>query len=314
MDHERWRRLEELYNAARSLPAGARAQFLAGECRGDESLRSEVESLIAQPDHTWAAPGRPGVASHEEILGRRIGHYDVQRLLGAGGMGRVYRARDTRLGRDVALKLLPPEWTSDPDRLSRLDREARLLASLNHPNIATIHGVEDAGRHPRPGPRIHRGRHARGSDQAGSVAARRGADDCPPGERRAGRRPRTRHVHRLMDRASTRLDRRRRPSAMAGGRAGAAVHRRGSSVDVCFRRVRRHLQGRITQTTLCIVFDQGAQFLRGRLRARRGRIDLLAVPRKWQCTRSRHGHRRLAGGTSHRGQVSSRPAWIRRMT
>ena len=110
------------------------------------------------------------------------------------------------------------------------------------------------------------------------------------------------------------LDRRRRPSAMARGRARAAVHRRGSSVDVCFRRARRHLQGRITQTTLCIVFDQGAQFLRGRLRARRGRIDLLAVPRKWQCTRSRHGHRRLAGGTSHRGQVSSRPAWIRRMT
>ena len=143
MDHERWRRVEELYNAARSLPADARAGFLAGECRGDESLRGEVESLIAQPDHTWAGPDRPGVVSDMEIVGRRIGHYDVQRLLGAGGMGRVYRARDTRLGRDVALKLLPPEWTSDPDRLARLDREARLLASLNHTNIATIHGVED---------------------------------------------------------------------------------------------------------------------------------------------------------------------------
>ena len=111
-----------------------------------------------------------------------------------------------------------------------------------------------------------------------------------------------------------RLERRRRPSAMAGGRARAAVHRRGSSVDVCFRRVRRHLQDRITQATLCILFDQVAQFLRGRLRARRGRIDLLAVPGKWQCTRRGHGHRRLAGGTSYRGQVSSRPAWIRRMT
>ena len=172
MDHERWRRVEELYHAARSLPADARAQFLAGECRGDESLRSEVESLIAQPDDTWAGPGRPGVVSDAEILGRRIGHYDVQRLLGAGGMGRVYRARDTRLGRDVALKLLPPEWTSDPDRLARLDREARLLASLNHPNIATIHGVEDADGDPRPGARIHRGRHACGSNRAGPAAPR----------------------------------------------------------------------------------------------------------------------------------------------
>ena len=59
-------------------------------------------------------------------------------------MGRVYRARDSRLGRDVALKVLPPEWSTDPDRLARLEREARLLASLNHPNIATIHGLEDA--------------------------------------------------------------------------------------------------------------------------------------------------------------------------
>ena len=81
---------------------------------------------------------------HDDIVGKRLGHYDVRSLAGAGGMGQVYRARDTRLGRDVALKVLPPEWITDPDRLARLEREARLLASLNHPNIATIHGLEDA--------------------------------------------------------------------------------------------------------------------------------------------------------------------------
>ena len=143
MDRERWRRIGDLYHAARSMPPGARADFLATECRGDPSLKSEVESLIAQPDSTWTRPGAPGASDAGEILGKRIGHYDVQRLLGAGGMGRVYRARDSRLGRDVALKLLPPEWTGDPDRLAHLEREARLLASLNHPNIATIHGIED---------------------------------------------------------------------------------------------------------------------------------------------------------------------------
>jgi len=138
MDHERWRRIEDLYHAAQSLPPAARAPFLATECGGDEALRGEVESLIAQPDATWAGLPRPAGNMDEEILGKRLGHYDVQLLLGAGGMGRVYRARDTRLGRNVALKLLPPEWTEDPDRLARLEREARLLASLNHPNIATF--------------------------------------------------------------------------------------------------------------------------------------------------------------------------------
>src|SRR2546425_5329558 len=75
--------------------------------------------------------------------GQRLGSYEVVAALGAGGMGEVYRARDLKLGRDVAIKILPAEFAADPDRLTRLDREARLLASLNHPNIATIHGVED---------------------------------------------------------------------------------------------------------------------------------------------------------------------------
>ena len=77
------------------------------------------------------------------LTGRRLGVYQVQERIGAGGMGEVYRARDTRLGRDVAIKILPAVFTSDSERLARFEREARVLAALNHPNIATIHGVEE---------------------------------------------------------------------------------------------------------------------------------------------------------------------------
>jgi eukaryotic-like serine/threonine-protein kinase len=74
--------------------------------------------------------------------GTRVGPYQVIAPLGAGGMGEVYRARDTKLGRDVALKLLPPAMTADAERLARFEREARLLATLNHPNIGAIYGLE----------------------------------------------------------------------------------------------------------------------------------------------------------------------------
>src|ERR1700682_3292640 len=75
--------------------------------------------------------------------GTRLGSYEILSALGAGGMGEVYRARDTKRGRDVALKILPDAFASDPDRLARFQREARVLASLNHPNIGGIYGLED---------------------------------------------------------------------------------------------------------------------------------------------------------------------------
>ena len=77
--------------------------------------------------------------------GTRIGPYEVTGSLGAGGMGEVYRARDTKLNRDVALKILPDAFATDPDRLARFTREAQTLASLNHPNIAHIYGFEESG-------------------------------------------------------------------------------------------------------------------------------------------------------------------------
>ncbi len=76
-------------------------------------------------------------------VGDRLGHYDVTALIGEGGMGQVWQAVDTKLGRAVALKILPEAFASDPDRLARFEREAHVLASLNHPNIAQIHGIEE---------------------------------------------------------------------------------------------------------------------------------------------------------------------------
>jgi serine/threonine protein kinase len=79
------------------------------------------------------------------VIGHRVGPYEISDRLGAGGMGEVYRARDTKLGREVALKILPEAFASDPDRLMRFEREARTLASLNHPHIAQVYGIEDSG-------------------------------------------------------------------------------------------------------------------------------------------------------------------------
>src|SRR5438874_11739565 len=78
-------------------------------------------------------------------IGTRLGSYEITDLLGKGGMGEVYRATDTKLGRSVALKILPQQFAADPDRMSRFQREAQVLAQLNHPNIATIHGLEQSG-------------------------------------------------------------------------------------------------------------------------------------------------------------------------
>ena len=103
---------------------------------------------------------------------RYAGHFDVAGPLGAGGMGEVYRARDTRLNRDVALKILPDAFAADPDRLARFQREAELLASLNHPNIAQIHGIEEDGGTRALVLGAGRGPHTRGADRPGTYSPR----------------------------------------------------------------------------------------------------------------------------------------------
>ncbi len=79
------------------------------------------------------------------MVGKTLGHYQITSQLGKGGMGEVYQAKDQKLGRDVAIKVLPEELARDADRVARLQREAKVLASLNHPHIAAIHGLEESG-------------------------------------------------------------------------------------------------------------------------------------------------------------------------
>ena len=149
MTPERWREVEETYEAVAARPAGERAHALQELCAGDEQLREEVASLLAHTDDASAFLAEPAfavgdVANDRTLVGRRFGSYRVRSPLGAGGMGEVYRAHDHQLGRDVAIKILSRAFTSDLHLLARFDREARLLASLNHPHIGAIYGVEES--------------------------------------------------------------------------------------------------------------------------------------------------------------------------
>ena len=150
MTPERLREIERLFHEAREQPPAERDAFLASACAHDSTLRREVESLLAQPpagliDAPVGALVAGLVSPASALLtGRRLGVFEVQGLLGVGGMGEVYRARDTRLAREVAIKILPRAFKDDPDRLARFEREARVLASLNHPHIGAIYGLEDA--------------------------------------------------------------------------------------------------------------------------------------------------------------------------
>ncbi len=136
-----------MFHAARAREAVDRSTFLDGACAGDASLRAEVDRLIAADAAASRFGDAPlGIDALPHLSpGTLFGQYRVDQLIGAGGMGQVYRATDTRLHRTVALKLLIPELSIDPEFRSRFEREARLLASLNHPNIAAIYGLEEEG-------------------------------------------------------------------------------------------------------------------------------------------------------------------------
>ena len=151
MDPERWRQVEEVYHTALEFEPKARAAFLETACEGDQELRREVESLIAQGDSDSRGPiDRPAwahdvsLAEASEIRwlspGVQVGVYRIEAPLGAGGMGTVYRAIDTKLNRPVAIKLVSARGTDTTTR-RRFRREAQMASSLNHPHILTVHDV-----------------------------------------------------------------------------------------------------------------------------------------------------------------------------
>jgi len=144
---ERWARVKALFQLAVERPIEERGAFLAAATGDDEALRREVESLLTSDtsDESFLR-GLPVVRDSGPLLtaGLRLGPYEIVAPIGAGAMGEVYHARDTKLNRDVALKVLPDSFASDVARLARFTREAQMLAALNHPNIAHLHGLEES--------------------------------------------------------------------------------------------------------------------------------------------------------------------------
>ncbi|HKX32072.1 MAG TPA: protein kinase [Blastocatellia bacterium] len=146
---ERWQQVKQIFQAALELEPDDRAAYLAEACAGDPALLTEVESLIAAHEEAGAFLDRPAVDLTEEpaanLAGSSLGRYQILALLGRGGMGEVYRAKDTTLGRVVAIKVLPSAFSIDRDRLGRFEQEARSASALNHPNIITIHEFGQEG-------------------------------------------------------------------------------------------------------------------------------------------------------------------------
>jgi serine/threonine-protein kinase len=151
---DRWERIEHAYHGARGLSAEQRARFLDEQCGTDAAMREQIEVLLEQDHSPNSLFNQPAadvplgwhtiVPRQTSLIGRSIGPYHVIEHIGSGGMGDVYRARDMKLNRDVALKVLPPIFALDAERRTRFQREAQVLASLNHPNIAAIYGFEES--------------------------------------------------------------------------------------------------------------------------------------------------------------------------
>jgi tRNA A-37 threonylcarbamoyl transferase component Bud32 len=153
LDPERWQQLKKLFEEALDKSASERAAFLDEACREDQSLRKEVEALLntctddaflEEPAYE-AAPELFESGEGDSLIGTQLGPYDVIRKIGKGGMGIVYLARDTRLDRPVAIKMLAPRLTSDSKQRERLKREARAAAKFSHPGIATVYSLEELG-------------------------------------------------------------------------------------------------------------------------------------------------------------------------
>ena len=146
---DRWEQINRIYDEAVDVEEKNRAAFLEEACGDDSELRREVESLLAYDSQAKRFINQPALQMTAEklaseppsLVGRKVGPYQIQGVLGAGGMGEVYKARDTRLNRAVAIKVLPRYLSERADLRQRFEREARVIASLNHPNICALHDI-----------------------------------------------------------------------------------------------------------------------------------------------------------------------------
>ena len=146
MRPEDWSRVKEVFVAVVPLAADARSGFLANACRGDQELRRQVEALLVSHERAASFLESPAqlyedVSPPRTLEGARIGPYEIATLIGAGGMGDVYKARDTRLDRTVAVKVLPARLAADGLARERFEKEARAVAALNHPHVCTLHDI-----------------------------------------------------------------------------------------------------------------------------------------------------------------------------
>src|SRR5262245_11038771 len=150
MKPEQWETIDQIYHAVLQCAPDERAAVLDRACAGDQKLRHEVESLLAHdeaaqnfitPSQDLIAAGLLAAIPAHSLIGTTLSHYQILAPLGRGGMGEVFLATDTELGRKVALKLLPAHWTSDAERVRRFKQEARAASALNHPNILTVHEI-----------------------------------------------------------------------------------------------------------------------------------------------------------------------------
>ena len=177
MEQARWNRIEELLQAALDLDPADRGEFVARVCGADEALARELEALLAmEADARLLDLTGSEFAAAETLTGRTIDHYCIEAQIGAGGMGTIYRARDERLQRIVALKALPPEFTADPERVQRFEREALAASRLNHPNIITIFEIVRAEGAHFIATELVEGQTLRGLLKSGGVALERALD------------------------------------------------------------------------------------------------------------------------------------------